>query len=429
MRVAIIAESYLPHMNGVTNSVLQIRRHLEAAGHTTLIIAPGTGREHDEPGVRRVPSAPLPAYREVRISLALVPQLRRILNDFGPDVVHLASPFILGWQALICCDALRLPTVAVYQTDIISYARRYGLAATTSAASTHVARLHRRSTLTLAPSLHAETQLQRLGVDRISRWGRGVDTERFSPARRSDTWRAGISPGDRLIGYVGRLAAEKQVDDLRVLADMPGSRLVIVGDGPERERLKRALPRAVFTGFLEGDELATALASLDVFVHPGESETFCQTVQEAHASGVPVVATGRGGPVDLVRSSVDGWLYRPGDLDDLRSRVVDLLGDDAKRASFGDAARAGVAGRTWEALTGALVAHFAEAIRLRRFDDALLVRGASRPSIPSAPAQPRRWRRFVALGDSLTEGLCDTSRMPDGAYRGWADRLATLLAQ
>src|SRR5699024_4431555 len=144
-----------------------------------------------------------------------------------------------------------------------------------------------------------------------------------------------VAPGERIIGYVGRLAPEKQGEDLRALNDIPGARLVIVGDGPERERLARELPGAVFTGFLGGDDLGRAVASFDVFVHPGEAETFCQTVQEALASGVPVVATGSGGPIDLVRSSTDGWLYTPGDLDDMRSRVVDLLGDDAKRASFG----------------------------------------------------------------------------------------------
>ena len=177
--------------------------------------------------------------------------------------------------------------------------------------------------------------------------------------------------------------------DLRALCGLPGVRLVIVGDGPERARLERELPGAVFTGFLGGDDLATALASFDVFVHPGESETFCQTVQEALASGVPVVATGRGGPLDLVRSSRDGWLYRPGDLDDLRERVLDLTGDDAKRRSFGEAARDSVRSRTWESLGDQLVEHYREAQRLRPLDEAARTRGLSRRRVIAHAARPR----------------------------------------
>ncbi|MTE23134.1 glycosyltransferase [Microbacterium sp. ZXX196] len=436
MRVAIVAESYLPHMNGVTGSVLHVARHLEDLGHEVLVVAPkAPGQPEGVAGVdvparaRLIASVPLPSYPDVRVALAPVPQIRRILQEFAPDVVHLASPAVLGWQGLVAADGLGIPTIAVYQTDVIAYTARYGVPAVAALAESHIARLHRRATLSLVPSSAAERQLAALDVDRLWRWGRGVDADRFSPARRDEAWRARVAPGKRIVGYVGRLAPEKQVEDLRAVADIPGTQLVIVGDGPERARLERELPGAHFAGFLSGDALGAAVASFDVFVHPGESETFCQTVQEALASGVPVVATGAGGPVDLVRSSIDGWLYSPGDLDDLRARTRDLLGDEAKRASFGRAARASVGRRTWRALTEQLVDHYREAARLRRFDDSLVVRSATRPLAPVAPHRPPAWRRFVALGDSLTEGLCDSSRMAAGEYRGWADRLATMLAE
>jgi len=429
MRVAFVAESFLPHMNGVTGSVLQSVRHLTDAGHDAFVIAPGAPGSRAEERITLLPSVPLPAYPQVRVALGRTGTLAGILRDIAPDVVHLASPFVLGWRAVAAAEALSLPTVAVYQTDVIAYARKYGLPRAAALTAAHVARLHRKATLTLAPSSTALHQLHELGVERTRLWGRGVDTTRFRPDRRSDGWRAWIAPGEVIVGYVGRLAPEKQVEDLAAIADLPGVRLVIVGDGPARPRLERALPGAVFLGHLAGDELAQAMASFDVFVHPGESETFGQTIQEAHASGVPVVATGRGGPVDLVRSSVDGWLYRPGDLGDLRDRVRDLVGDESKRQAFGAAARAGVQERTWPALVGALHGHYVEAQRLHTADRATHT-GDRMPSA-STPASGtmRTWNRIVALGDSLTEGLCDTSRMPEGAYRGWADRLATLLAQ
>lgn len=376
VKVALLAESFLPHMNGVTGSVLHVLRYLRAAGHETLVIAPRAGQiEADLHGARPalLRSVPLPAYPEVRIVFARTATLTRILREFRPDVIHLASPFVLGWQGVQAADALSVPSVAVYQTDVTAYAHKYGVAGAAPLVAGHIARLHRRATLTLAPSSAARAQLEGIGVDRIRTWARGVDVARFAPSRRDEAWRRLVGAGRMLVGYAGRLAAEKQVEDLAALADIPGVKLVVVGEGPARARLEALLPDAHFTGFLGGDALAEAVASLDVFVHPGEHETFCQGVQEALASGVPVVATGRGGPLDLVRSSIDGWLYRPGDLGDLRLRVSDLVGDQAKRAAFGVAARAGVRDRTWEALGAQLVGHYEEAIRLRPLDEALVV--------------------------------------------------------
>ena len=431
MRVALLAESFLPHMNGVTGSVLHVLRHLAAEGHETLVIAPRAGEiTTDLHGARTelLRSTPLPSYPEVRIVFARAARLTAILREFRPDVVHLASPFVLGWQGLAAADALRVPAVAVYQTDVVAYAEKYGMPQAAALVGRHVARLHRRATLTLAPSTASLQQLEALGVDRLRRWGRGVDTTRFGPERRSDAWRARVAPGVTIVGYVGRLAPEKQVEDLAALAGLDGTRLVIVGDGPARPALERALPDAVFTGHLTGGALAEALASFDVFVHPGESETFGQTIQEALASGVPVVATGTGGPVDLVRSSVDGWLYRPGDLRDLRARVADLVGDAGKRRAF------------------AASAH--ESVRIARgtpcaasWSSTTRTHGCCAPSTTrcaGGPASGRRRRpprpacdpggRGTSRSATRSPRLCDTSRMPAGQYRGWADRLAQLLA-
>jgi phosphatidylinositol alpha 1,6-mannosyltransferase len=447
VRIVLVAEAFLPQMNGVVNSLLQMLRHLEAQGHETLVIAPRTA-ESPDPRVLHgadlalLRSIPAPTYPEVRVVLASVRKFEALLRDFRPDVIHLASPFVLGWQALRAADRLGIPTVAIYQTDIPGYAERYGLPALAPALTRHVARIHRRATLTLAPSSASISELEALGVERLRLWARGVDGERFTPDRRSADWRHSVAPeGEAIIGYVGRLAPEKQVEDLAALAGIPGTKLVIVGDGPSRPALERLLPDAVFLGFLGGDRLAEAVASFDLFVHPGESETFCQTVQEALASGVPVVATGRGGPLDLVQNSRTGWLYRPGDLDDLRARVLDLVGDDAKRRAFAVSARASVAHRTWSRLGDELLGHYRDAIAhgaVTPVTAAVSSLAASRVVVRehtadtalegSSPAPGPRWTRYVALGDSLTEGLCDSSRQADGVYRGWADRLATFLA-
>jgi len=368
MRIAIVAETYLPAINGVTHSIAKIVQHLTANGHTALVIAPSAPGSAevdavDAARVVRLPSVPIAGYPSVRIAVGGVARLKAELAAFAPDLAHLASPFELGWRAVRAAEQLGIPTVAVYQTDVPGYIAKYGAPVFERWALQRVSNIHGRASRTLVPSTSARAALERLGVPRIGLWRRGVDTTRFHPARRSADFRREVAPnGERVIGFVGRLAAEKQVGDLAAIADLPGTRLVIVGDGPERAALERLLPRAHFTGALQGERLAAVMASLDLFVHPGELETFCQTIQEAMASGVPVVATGKGGPLDLVESSRTGWLYRPGDLLQLREQVLDLIGDDAKRAAFADAAFHSVQSRTWPVLCELLTATYSDVI-------------------------------------------------------------------
>ncbi|WDF34316.1 glycosyltransferase family 1 protein [Arthrobacter agilis] len=366
MRIAIVAETFLPTVNGVTHSIQRMLDHFTDRGDDVLVIAPSSPHT-EESGldhairVERLTSVPLAGYSSVRLAVGGVARVRRILADFAPDIVHLASPFELGWRASRAAADLGLPVVAVYQTDVPGYLARYGLPLLEGWAWQRVEHIHCSADRTLAPSTSAVRQLEARGIPNIRLWRRGVDTSRFHPGRRSRAFRAGIAPdGVQLLGYVGRLATEKQVHDLRVLDGIDNTRLVIIGDGPLRPALESALPGAHFTGFLGGEDLAVAVASLDLFIHPGELETFCQTIQEAMASGIPVVATGRGGPLDLVDPSRTGWLYRPGDLAQLRSRVVDLVGDDAKRAAFAQAAFASVQGRTWPVLCESLIQHYEE---------------------------------------------------------------------
>lgn len=367
MKVAIIAESFLPEMNGVTHSLLKVLQHLEARGDQVLVIAPST-LENAPPtvegaAIRRLPAVPLAGYRNIRVAIGGVARVKSLLAEFDPDVVHLASPFVLGWRAIRAAAALGIPSVAVYQTDVPGYAARYGMPFLENWAWQRVKQIHCAATKTLVPSSDSLQKLQRHGIPRMELWRRGVDTQRFHPDKRSAEFRDTVAPqGQRIIGFVGRLALEKQVEDLAALAGIPGTRLVVVGDGPQREVLESLLPNAYFTGFLTGDELAVAMASFDLFVHPGELETFCQTIQEAMASGVPVVATGRGGPVDLVDSSRTGWLYAPGNLAQMRDYAIDLIGDDAKRAAFAAAAFQQVQGRSWHVVCEQLMNLYTEAI-------------------------------------------------------------------
>lgn len=369
MRVALVAESFLPQVNGVTNTVLRMLEHLRETGNEAMVLAPDdpgrTPRQYAGFPVVPFPSIGLPVYQDVRVTTVTRTSIERELHGFDPDVVHLAAPFAVGYKAALAAAVMGIPTVAIYQTEIATYAKRYGFPQLEPVLWHRLRQAHQLATVNLAPSTYARDQLLGQGIPRVGIWGRGVDSTRFHPAKRDEHLRRVWAPhGERIIGFMGRLASEKRVEDLQAVADIPGTRLVIVGDGPQRAQLERRMPGAVFTGRRAGEDLARHLASFDLFVHTGDLETFCQAIQEAQASGLAVVAPRRGGPIDLVDPSHTGWLYRPGDLGELRDYVADLIGDDAKRAAFGAAARARVENRTWPRVCAELVGHYREAIRI-----------------------------------------------------------------
>ena len=245
----------------------------------------------------------------------------------------------------------------MYQTDFAGFARRYGLGVASPAMWNWLRRVHSQSDLTLAPSSLACLELARHRIRPVAKWGRGVDLQRFHPRHRSPLLRRRLAPnGETIVGYVGRLAPEKRVHLLHHVQKMQGVRVVVVGDGPSGRALRRRLRGAQFLGFQTGAELSQILASLDVFVHTGADETFCQTIQEALASGVPVVTPAAGGPMDLVRHGENGWLFPDDDPALLRSAVAELVADDPRRLVMGQRARASVERRSWNELGEELVA-------------------------------------------------------------------------
>ncbi|MBF4591218.1 glycosyltransferase family 1 protein [Curtobacterium sp. VKM Ac-1395] len=369
--VAVVTESFLPTLNGVTTSVLAVLDHLERRGHRAVVIAPDTPglaqfrsrteiERHRSFDVHRVPAV---AYRQFPVALPH-PVLDTILAASGADVLHAASPFLLGGRAITAAGRLGIPSVAVFQTDVAGFARRNGLTATVPLVRKILGRIHAGASLTLAPSSATAAMLEAEGVPRVARWGRGVDTALFHPGRRRSAhvraMRRRIAPhGETIVGYVGRLAPEKEVERLADLGGVPGIRIVVAGGGPSRQFLERRLRHldVTFTGPLRGEALADAYAALDVFVHTGPAETFGQTLQEAHAAGLPVVAPASGGPLDLVAPGLDGELYDPDDVDGLRAAVLGLHLDRSRAERMGSAGRLRVEGTTWEAVGDELLAH------------------------------------------------------------------------
>lgn len=368
MRIAMIAETFLPDVNGVVTTVCAVLEQLAAAGHQVLLFAPrGAPPHYAGAEVVALPGVPFPLYPELRLTPpphGIIDRLRR----FKPDLLHMVGPFTLGQTGHSLARRLRLPVVASYHTDIPAYSGYYGLGWLSAAAYRYLRWVHNGCTLTLCPSADTLADLQAHGFERLGRWGRGVDTVRFHPRQRQASWRQAIGAQDdeTVLLYVGRIAQEKRLDLLAAaVRDLPRVRLVLVGDGPARARLERRLAGGAvhFSGRLAGDELACAYASADLFVSPSDNETFGQAVQEAMAAGLPVIAARGGGVLDRVQSEVTGLLFTPGDAHDLRRCIERLVAAPAQRAALGHAGQALTEQRSWNAVVGELIGWYEEAQR------------------------------------------------------------------
>jgi phosphatidylinositol alpha 1,6-mannosyltransferase len=363
MRVAVVTESFLPSTNGVTNSVVKILESLKAEGHDAIIIAP-TAPADQYLGFPIIQTTNA-LFKSFPVALPLI-NLTSILRSFKPDVVHVASPFMLGRQALAVARRLSIPCIAVYQTDIAGYTSRYGLGILGTAGRAVVRNIHRLADVTLAPTHETARYLRNMGVTRVAVWGRGVDSSHYYPQRRTSAathqLRDRIAPNRELVvGFVGRIAPEKQVARFRELFGLKNAVFLIVGDGPERATLQKDFAEhpVTFTGALHGEELATAYAAMDVFVHCGEEETFGQTIQEALASGVPVVAPAVGGPTALINSGENGFLIDPREPLAYRKAVKKILKHADVRHEMRVNARASVVGKSWKANNAKLFKHYA----------------------------------------------------------------------
>ena len=364
VRVAVITESFLPQINGVTNSVLRILEHLATEGHEALVIAPESIDGPDTYAgfrIKRVPSIEVKGLLPVAFPQRMIEPL---IDGFSPDVIHLASPIFLGNYGAKIAQRLEIPSLSVYQTDVAGFARHYGLSVAHSGLKKWVAKIHSQTSRTLAPSRWSCQDLEKSGVKNVHLWQRGVDAIKYSPTKRDEILRTNLLGENRdrkIVGYVGRLANEKRVDDLAVLDRRSDIQLVIIGDGPARAKLERALPNAVFVGYQSGEQLARYYASLDIFVHTGKHETFCQSIQEALASGVPVIAPNTGGPTDLVNHGWTGYLIDTANSLALSKSVTEIL-NNPDHHFMRIRARESVIDRTWNLVNRQLIGHYQELI-------------------------------------------------------------------
>ncbi|MBA3729273.1 MAG: glycosyltransferase family 1 protein [Sphingomonas sp.] len=356
MRIALFSGNYNYLREGANQALNQLVRHLESDGHPVRVFSPTTENPAFEPAgtLVSVPSIPLPVRTEFRLALGLFGTARDDIRRFSPDIVHLSTPDILGTRAQTFAKKLGVPIVASLHTRFETYLEYYRLAWTRPIVEAHLRRFYRRCDHVLAPTpaLVEEMKLIR-GDDRASLWSRGVDRALFNPARRDPEWRRskGWSDDEVVILFFGRLVAEKGVDRYvstvrRLQRRNANIRPLIVGAGPAASAFS-ALGHAVMAGHLEGTELARAVASADILLHPSKTESFGNVVLEAMASGLAVVGAETASAAALIAHEKTGILS-PDDDESYSKAVMSLVENARRRADLGAAARRASTAYSWD---------------------------------------------------------------------------------
>ncbi len=356
MRIAIVSETWLPQVNGVSRVLDELARFLNGCGDELMLMIPRYQPQTAPSAGCRVSAfagTRLPFYPEIRLPLARPAVVRKQMAAFAPDLVHIATEGPLGWASLRAARSLALPVATSYHTHFAPYLAAYRLGMLTGTAWSYLRWFHNRADLTLCPTPSARRQLQEKGFRDVEVWSRGVDSQRFDPLRSDPRLRRdlGIAPEETVLLYVGRLAAEKNlpmlVDAYRRLKGP--KRLLLVGDGPLRATLERqAIPGVLFAGYRHGVELARFYASADIFAFPSLTETFGNVVLEAMASGLAAACFAVAGPGDQIVDGETGLLAATIDADALAARLQQLIDDRALRLRLGQAARTFAVGRSWE---------------------------------------------------------------------------------
>lgn len=364
MRVALFTDTYAPQLNGVCRTLARLTSTLRDRGASVQVVTttdPGA-RGAAQPALDRWRSVPFWLYPELRFAWPRTRRARRVVRSLSPTVVHVATPFGVGYAGRRAALASRTPLVTSYHTSFSAYTSFYGVGSLATPAWKYLRWFHNAGARTFVPTRAIGTELEEHGFERLAIWGRGVDAERFSPRHRSDAVRAswGARPEDIVVAYIGRVAREKGIDVAfdgirharQLLAadatqDTPAVRSVVVGDGPYlADARRKAPPMTHFAGRLEGAALAAAFASADVFVFPSTTDTFGNVLLEAMASGVPVLAVDVPPTRELLGGGTRGALV-PDDARAFGDRLASLIRARDQRIAYAVRGRAMAEAQSW----------------------------------------------------------------------------------
>jgi glycosyltransferase involved in cell wall biosynthesis len=376
MRIALFTETFLPKVDGIVTRLKHTVEHLQRQGDQVLVFSPDGGlKEYKGAQIYGVTGFPLPLYPELKLALPR-PSIGKALTLFQPDLVHVVNPAVLGLAGVYYAKSMDIPLLASYHTHLPEYLQHYGLGMLEGVMWELIKATHNQATLNLCTSTAMMAALTEHGIERVDLWQRGVDTETFQPNLASREMRSRLSqghPDDPLLLYVGRLSAEKEIEQIKpVLAAIPRARLALVGDGPNRQALEQhfAGTPTHFVGYLQGKELGAAFASADAFVFPSRTETLGLVLLEAMAAGCPVVAARSGGIPDIVDDGVNGFLFDPTDENGAIAATQRLLANPAERETLRHNARQEAERWGWSAATQQLRGYYQKVVGRSRASSA-----------------------------------------------------------
>jgi len=358
LRVALFSGNYNYTRDGANQALNLLVAHLLAAGVKVRVYSPTSARPAFAPtgDLVAVPAVPFPGERgEYKLARGLPARPRRDLEAFAPNVVHVSAPDLLGHAAIRWARRRGIATLASLHTRFETYPRYYGLSVLEPVIVALLRRFYGRVDRVMVPGESMAALLREWGVTTpIGIWSRGMNHDRFTPARRDLGWRRalGIDDGDVALGFLGRLVKEKGLD---IFAEVSRElrrrgvphKVLVVGEGPARGWFAGQVPEAIFTGFQSGDDLGRAVASMDVFFNPSVTETFGNVTLEAMAAGVPVVAARATGAVDLVDDGATGFLVPPRDVGAYADAIARIVTEPQLRDALGAAGHAKAAGYSW----------------------------------------------------------------------------------
>lgn len=374
LRIALVTETYPPEVNGVALTVARIADGLRQRGHQLQLVRPRQDGDAAPRGRELLlRGAPIPCYPHLRLGLPAARRLREAWCGWRPDLVHVATEGPLGASAVRVARELELPLTSDFRTNFQAYSAHYRMGWLRGAILAYLRRFHNRTGCTMVPTEALRAELQAAGFERTLVVARGVDTQLFDPARRSEALRQhwGVATDARVVLYVGRLAAEKNLDALlQAFAAMrridAGLRLVLVGDGPLRGALQQRCPEALFAGQRSGIDLAAHYASADLFLFPSLTETFGNVTPEAMASGLPVLAFDHAAAGQLIEHGHSGWLAPHGDGAAFVQLAQTLAREPAAARRAGQAARLAALELGWDGIVRQIEAVFISTLIARR---------------------------------------------------------------
>lgn len=335
MKVALFTDTYMPQINGVTNTLRNLIQYFEATGIEYRIFVPKYDIDLQEHNIEYFYSIKFILYPENRLAIPNKTRISSILSEFQPDIIHIMTEFNMGIAGLNYGKRHGIPTISNYTTNFSQYTDYYKLNFLKQPIWNYMKWFHTQNDITLCPSNAARQLLHRQGIHNTEIFSRGIDFKSFHPRNRNNQLRVELGISDKITFlYVGRVSCEKDLDILsnsyQAIQQIYKDRvaMVITGDGPYLEKCKQMFPDdTIFTGFKKGKELSELYACCDIFVCPSSTETFGNVVLEAMASGLPVIGADAGGVGEIIQHNVTGLKFAERDADNLTKCMAELADD------------------------------------------------------------------------------------------------------